>query len=198
MSVDDLINRVFALLERLDDKENTLAFFMSDNGFLWGEHGLYAAGSQKRSPYKPSVKIPFFVRWPGRVDAGAARRRLAANIDVAPTVLEAAGVRPKPAYPMDGISLLGPRQRERLLLEHYIDVGRIPEWAATYTADYQYIEYYGEDGLTPTFREYYDLGADPWQLENLLADNDPGNDPGIAHIAEQLDADRRCIGVACP
>ena len=198
MSVDDLVERVFATLEKLDDKENTLAFFMSDNGFLWGEHGLYAQGSQKRSPYKPSVKLPLFMRWPGRVEAGAARNRLAANIDVAPTILGAAGLDPDRSYPMDGIPLDADRPRRRLLLEHYVDPGRIPEWAATYTHEYEYVEYYGDDGSTPTFREYYDLESDPWQLDNLLFDRDPANDPDIARIAEQLDADRRCVGAACP
>ncbi|MDQ3783713.1 MAG: sulfatase [Actinomycetota bacterium] len=198
MSVDDLVERVFGKLKLLNDKKNTLAFFMSDNGFLWGEHGLYAEGSQKRSPYKPSVKLPLFMRWPGRVEAGTTRTRLAANIDVAPTILRAAGLQPDGAYPMDGIPLLGHRSRKRLLLEHYVDLGRIPEWAATYTQAYEYIEYYGDDGLTPTFREYYDLDSDPWQLNNLLADRDPTNDPDIAPIAEQLDADRRCVGAGCP
>lgn len=198
MSVDDLVDRVFGALERLDDKENTLAFFMSDNGFLWGEHGLYAQGSQKRSPYKPSVKIPLFMRWPGHVEAGAAKRRLSANIDVAPTILDATSVRPEAGYPVDGTSLLGDKLRKRLLLEHYGDLGKIPEWAATLTSAFEYVEYYGEDSLTPTFREYYDLKSDPWQLKNLLADGDPQNDPDVAPIAQQLDADRRCIGVACP
>jgi arylsulfatase A-like enzyme len=197
-SVDDLVERVFATLEKLDDKANTLAFFMSDNGFLWGEHGLHAQGSQKRSPYKPSVKLPLFMRWPGHVEAGAARNRLVANIDVAPTILGAAGLDPDRSYPMDGIPLDADRPRRRLLLEHYVDPGRIPEWAATYTHEYEYIEYYGDDGSTPAFREYYDLESDPWQLDNLLLDGDPANDPDIAGIAEQLHADRRCIGAACP
>ena len=198
MSVDDLVERVFGTLERYGDKAHTLAFFMSDNGFLWGEHGLHAGGSQKRSPYSPSVRIPLFMRWPGRVGAGDIRRRLAANIDVAPTILEAVGVSPDPSKPIDGIPLLGERVRRRLLLEHYVDLGRIPEWAATYTRAYQYIEYYEDDGLTPTFREYYELERDPWQLDNLLGDRDPRNDPDIAHTAEQLDVDRRCVGAACP
>lgn len=198
MSVDDLVARVFETLERLDDKRNTLAFFISDNGFLWGEHGLYANGSEKRNPYKPSVKIPLFLRWPSRVEAEATRTRLAANIDVAPTVLDAAGVEVGADYPMDGISLLGSQLRSRLLLEGYVDIGRIPEWAATYTPTYEYIEYYSEDSLTPTFREYYDLKSDPWQLRNLLGDQDPKNDPSIAQMARQLDADRQCIGASCP
>lgn len=198
MSVDDLVKRVFGVLERFDDKGNTLAFFMSDNGFLWGEHGLYAGGSQKRSPYNPSVRIPLFMRWPGRVEAGGLQDRLAANIDLVPTILDAAQIPPDGSYPLDGVSLLGDTIRTRVLLEHFVDIGRIPEWAATYTTEYQYIEYYGDDSLTPTFREYYDLERDPWQLDNLMADRVPTNDPDVAPIAEQLDRDRRCMGVGCP
>lgn len=171
---------------------------MSDNGFLWGEHGLYAGASQKRSPHTPSVRIPLFMRWPGRVEAGGSQHRLAANIDLVPTILDAAQIPPDGSYPLDGVPLLGNTKRRRLLLEHYVDIGRIPEWAATYTTEYQYIEYYGEDSLTPTFREYYDLERDPWQLDNLNGRSRPTNDPDVAPIAEQLDRDRRCVGAGCP
>jgi N-acetylglucosamine-6-sulfatase len=170
---------------------------MSDNGYLWGEHGL-ALNSGKRPPYVPSVKIPMVLRWPGRVPAGETTRRLAANIDVAVTALDAAGVESRPRWPLDGRSLLRDRARRRLLLEYWVDVGRTPEWAATQTAAYQYIEYYEEDGSTVAFREYYDLLGDPWELRNLLADRGRRNDPNVDYLSERLDEDRRCEGAECP
>src|SRR5918996_1613185 len=134
-------------------------------------------------------------------------RRLAATIDVAPTVLQAAGITPDPEYPLDGRSLLQPSTRERLLLEltggnNQIDA---PTWSSTLTPSYQYIEYYDDVSGEVTFREYYDLVNDPYQLENLLADPDPANDPPIdeqANLRLRLSRDRACQGtdglVPCP
>jgi arylsulfatase A-like enzyme len=197
MSVDELVGRVFGLLKRQNEKRRTVAFFLSDNGYLWGEHGL-ALNTGKRPPYVPSVRIPMVVRWPGRVGASKTTRRLVANIDVAPTVLDAANVEPSSRWPLDGRSLLGGGARRRLLLEYWVDVGRTPEWAATQTAAYQYIEYYEEDGTTVAFREYYDLAGDRWELRNLLADRGDGNDPDVDELSERLDEDRGCEGSDCP
>ena len=88
MSVDDLVDGVFGALDRLGETRDTLAIFTSDNGFFWGEHGL----SDKRLPYLPSTRVPLLVRWPGRVEPGTRDGRLVANVDVAPTILDAAGV----------------------------------------------------------------------------------------------------------
>lgn len=198
LSVDDLVKRVFGKLGELDERRPTLAFFLSDNGYLWGEHGLGGSVFGKRPPYTESVRLPMLMRWPDHVARGAADRRLVANIDLAPTILDAAGITPSAQIPMDGMSLLSNRTRDHLLLEYWIDVGTTPDWGSIVTPDLQYIEYYGLDGLTPTFREYYDLRRDPWQLDNLLGDRVPGNDPDVTGLSAQLAADRRCAGAGCP
>jgi arylsulfatase A-like enzyme len=74
----------------------------------------------------------------------------------------------------------------------------IPNWASLRSNTYQYIEYYASDDHTLMFREYYDLVADPWQLSNLLADADPGNDPDVARLSADLVAARRCAGTSGP
>jgi len=65
------------------------------------------------------------------------------------------------------------------------------------TAGWQYIENYDQPGASGTFREYYDLTRDPGMERNLLADDDPGNDPPAAMAAE-LAAARACKGESCP
>ena len=194
-AVDDLVERVFSSMRSLGEAENTLAFFLSDNGIMWAEHGM----KSKTTPYTSAVKVPLFVRWPGRVPKKAVDPRIAANIDVAPTILEAAGITPEPEYPLDGRSLLGGTTRDRLLLEltggnNQIDA---PTWGSTLTPEYQYIEYYDDLSGAVTFREYYDLVNDPYQLENLLADADPENDPPLdeqSALGLRLARDRRCQG----
>jgi len=194
-SVDDLVDRVMSHLAEIGE-ENTIAFFLSDNGYFWGEHGI--AGT-KRLPYLDSPRVPFGMRWPGHVAAGAIDPRMAANIDVAPTALEAAGLASPPEAPMDGVSLLTGAPRQRLLLEYYRspDALKWPNWSSTLTPTYQYIEWYEDDLRTVSFREYYDLTNDPWQLSNLLGDADPGNDPDVGALSTVLAQDRTCAGVSC-
>ncbi len=194
-SVDDLVDRLFTTMSTLGETEETLAFFLSDNGILWAEHGM----KSKSVPYTSAIKVPFLARWPGTIPQGVRDPRIVANIDIVPTVLEAAGVTPDPDYPIDGRSLLGTDSRDRLLLEFTGGNNQVdaPTWASTMTPEYQYIEYYDDTSEAVTFREYYDLVNDPFQLENLLADADPANDPPLdeqSKLGLQLARDRRCTG----
>jgi len=196
-SVDDLVNGVFRELGTLSERWRTLVFFVTDNGFVWNEHKL---GVGKRYPYDQSVRIPFLVRWQNHLPAGTRDPRLASLVDIAPTVLDAAGIGQDPGVPMDGRSLLLPATRERVLIEYFLHplLPNVPTWAAIRTTTYQYTEYYGDDGTTVTFREYYDHVADPWELTNLLGDSDPTNDPDVGTLSAQLAADRGCLGTIGP
>ncbi len=193
-SADDLVDRVMSKLRLLGEDGDTLAFFLSDNGYMWGEHQL----KSKRWQYLPSIRIPMLARWPGHIEAGARDPRIVANIDIAPTVLDALGVWPHELYAMDGRSILDSGGRDRLLLENwYFDRGA-GTWAATLTPDFHYVESYDDSGETLEFREYYDLKRDPWELRNLLGDGVSSNDPAAAALARQLAADRSCRLDACP
>ena len=195
LSVDDLVDRVLGRLQATGELDSTLVFFLSDNGYSWGEHRHVG----KFVPYTESVKVPFVVRWPGRLPAGTTDDRLAATIDIKPTVLEAAGVRPRDGEVVDGRSLLDGRRRDRLLLEYWRDQANAPgirDWAALRTPTWQYIEDHDQPG-GGTFREFYDLTSDPGMDRNLLADDDPANDPP-ASVAAELAAARTCAGAGCP
>lgn len=201
LAVDEMVDAVMTQLVEYREDRRTLAFFLSDNGFFWSEHGV----GDKRLPYLQAVEVPLFVRWPGRLEPGSTDPRFAANIDIAPTVLEAAGIVPDAEYPVDGRSLLQPADRDHLLVEYSLDeASAIPPWASYLDMRRQYTEYYGEDGRV-TFREYYDLLEDPWQLVNLLGDEDDRNDPSpveVARLSTMIARERRCVGTtgpnACP
>ncbi len=197
MSADDMVASLFQKLEELDEDEETLAFFISDNGMMLGEHGLYA----KRLPYTESIHVPFFVRWPGRVEAGAIDDRLVGNIDIAPSVLDVAGLLPEVQLEVDGRSLFGPLERNRMLTEQWGSwSANRPTWASIRTHEYQYIQYYFKDGRL-RYREFYDLVKDPWQTNNLLGDANPDNDPSpfvLKQLETQLERDRACAGLTCP
>jgi arylsulfatase A-like enzyme len=196
-SVDALVRLVRLKLNRLDEASRTLVVFMSDNGYMWADHGLYDKGA----PYTPSIRIPMLMRLPGQSQSKV-DRRLVGNIDVAPTVLDAAGIGPAPGHPMDGHSLLSKSwDRDRILAEYRNNDNpwTPPTWASTRTKRFQYTEYY-RDG-DRIFREYYNLKKDPWQLRNLLRDGREGNDPDPARLASlstRLRMDRRCKGPPAP
>ncbi len=194
MSVDAQVDRLFRTLDAHGELDNTLAIFTSDNGYLWGEHGR----TKKFVPYTEAVHVPLLIRWPGRVAAGASSDDLVSHVDLAPTMLAAAGVDAE--HVMDGRNLLAPDfVRTNVLTEYWEDPANanfIPDWASIRNERRVYTEYYGPGGGV-VFREFYDLAADPWELNNLLADGDPRNDPDLTWVENRLDEYRRCRGNAC-
>ena len=209
-SVDDLVDEVFTQLEAQGNADDTLAFFTTDNGYNWNDHGLTA----KSKPYIPGVQIPLFMRWPAnpQVRRNFSDDRLVANIDIAPTVMDAAGLADDPGTPMDGVSLLDPtKTRSRILSEYAGDQAepgesgpfwKVPPWAALLTEDYHYIENYDSDGVVPTFREFYDLQNDPYELNNLYGSRRrpvqrPAHESDGRGLSAQLAKDRICRGTEC-
>ncbi len=204
LALDEMLDRVFRHLAERGELDNTLVVYTSDSGWHWGEHGLQS----KSTPYTGSVDVPFFLRWPGVVPAGATDARPAAVVDVLPTLLDAASVTTPVRYPPDGRSLLGPGGRSESLLEWHEspDFSAYPSWASIRNRSFQYIEWYADaEGTKVGFSEYYDLAADPWQLTNMLGDGDPANDPDpalVGELAARLARYRTCAGTtgatACP
>jgi arylsulfatase A-like enzyme len=192
--VDRMVARVFHYLHESGQSRNTLAVFISDNGMLWGDHGL----TTKLYPYLRSIRVPMYLRWPGKTPAGTVDDRLVANIDIAPTILQAIHYDGGLHAPMDGKSLLDDSwHRNRILAEgwRFAFLG-LPTWAATLTKRYEFMTYY-RPGQRPA-REYYDLRSDPGELNNLLGDGKRGNNPDVAALSSRLRRDRHCVGDGCP
>jgi arylsulfatase A-like enzyme len=211
--VDDMVGRVFRVLRQLGEDRTTLAFFLSDNGFLWGEHQVAGDRGEtettitritgKRLPYTQSIHVPFLVRWPGHVRTGVQDPRFVANADIAPTIMAAAGLSPPGSVPMDGRSLLSGQARHEMFFEYFLDpiYPTIPAWASIRTTTRQYIEYYNPSGQV-IFREYYDLSKDPFQLDNLFGDASTSDDPNVSTLSKQIHLDLHCEGTSgsdpCP
>ena len=193
MSVDDMVGKVFDELNALKEGRETLAIFISDNGYAWGEHGIRG----KWRPYTESIRVPIAMRWPGHFAPGSIDTGISTNVDLAPTILAAAGIRP--AAPMDGVSLLRPGTRQRLFTEFWgnPEQGR-PDWAQIRTRRVTYIEYYDGDHSNPIFREYYRIDRDGWQLQNLLHDGNASNNPDLSHWKDLIRLYATCAGSTCP
>ncbi len=177
-TVDDTMDEIFTQLQADGELSNTLVIFMSDNGYLWGEHGYDA----KFVPYLPSVKVPLRIRWDGHVTAGT-DNRLAVNVDVLPTVLQAAGVTIPAGKPaIDGESLLTPSHRTVIYTEYFrdLDNAKIWTWASLYDRHVHYIEYTKPDNTK--VREYYNTDSDPVENLNLLGDASSANNPPASEL----------------
>ncbi|MFN8161857.1 MAG: sulfatase [Solirubrobacterales bacterium] len=205
-SVDEGVRRVIAALRRSGELSDTYVFFTSDNGFFFGEHRLERS---KFLPYEPAVHLPLLVRGPG-IRAGSTSPELAANIDIAPTVVELARARADRSF--DGRSLVpywrdsARRSRVPLLLESFakatdivpgprprrasISISAPPEnYLGVRLGPYKYVEYETGD------RELYDLARDPYELENRVTD--PRYDRVQAYLRRQLKRLQRCTGSDC-
>jgi arylsulfatase A-like enzyme len=162
LGVDRALGEIMDALERTGRLENTLIVFTSDNGISHGEHRW----TKKEAPYEEAIRVPLVIRWDaaGWVVGTELPGVLALNIDLAPTIAEAAGVAHPPT---DGVSLLpilaGERSswRSDFLIEHMEGTNPIPTYCAVRSQRWIYVRYStGEE-------ELYDLAADPFQLENL-------------------------------
>jgi N-acetylglucosamine-6-sulfatase len=167
-SVDDSIGRVLQQLKDMGVHDETLVIYMGDNGFMFGEHGLI----DKRVAYEPSIRVPMLMQCPALIKAGTVVEEMVANIDIAPTVLEAMGLK-APAH-MDGRSILplvGGRTvpwRQDFLYVYYWEKN-YPQTPTTFSLRgdrYKYITYYGLWDAD----ELYDLQSDPEETRNLLYD----------------------------
>jgi arylsulfatase A-like enzyme len=192
MSVDDLVGLLKLHLRDLGESRRTMALYLSDNGILWSEHSIY----EKRVPYTPAIRVPFMMRWPLHVAEGTSDDRLVANIDIAPTILDAAGL-PHTLDQLDGRSLFSSGSRKALLLEYWREPSKpFPSWVAVRGKTFQYVEYFTRD--KPIARELYDLESDPWQLRNLLAPASARESSSqVARLHDWLEAQRRCRQTLC-
>ena len=195
MSAEDAVNKILDALEAAGTLDETYVLFMSDNGYILGEHRLRGG---KVAPYEVSNHVPFMVSGPG-IPRGAALDAVTAQVDFAPTVMAMAG---KPVPPsVDGINLLpslkapgsaAPARRGVLLEATDTKATTDPlPWAyrGVVTPGWKYVE--RETGA----RELYNLTTDPSELRNL-AGQVPQADRQL-RMATLLERYRDCRGVGC-
>ena len=166
LSVDDSIGRVLDCLKEMGQAESTLVFYMGDNGFCFGEHGLI----DKRHMYEPSMRVPLLAYCPEIIKPGTKVPQLVQNIDIAPTILDAAGAQ-VPSY-MDGRSFLPLLEgkdlswRDMVFYEYYWEAP-FPQTPTTFgvrTDRWKFIHYHGVWDID----ELYDIQNDPDEQNNLI------------------------------
>jgi arylsulfatase A-like enzyme len=190
LAVDEAVASVVGALERAGELDETLVLFTSDNGYMHGEH---RRATGKVLPYEESVRVPLLMRGPG-VPRGRHDRRLVANIDLAPTILDAAEVPPR--RPQDGRSLLelladpGLEWGRDILIENGKGANTVPMYRGIRTPGYLYVEH-----RTTGEYELYDLRNDPYQLTSL--DGRERVELVQRDLADRLRRLANCVGPGC-
>ncbi len=163
--LDSLIGEIFELLESTDKLENTLIIFMSDNGYMMGSHWLEG----KTHAYEPSIRTPLFLRYPQWFAPGSTiKDQFATNMDIAPTVYEAAGINYEGS--MDGKSLRtlyeGTFSRQEFYyLMYHTDQAGAPIKRSFRDQYYKYIHYTCN---ADTVEEFFDMINDSLEINNLV------------------------------
>jgi len=153
-------------LQSKNQLDSTLVVYMGDNGFAFGEHGLI----DKRTAYEESMRVPLLLQCPELFGRGKKLNQVVANIDIAPTCLDAAGLTPPSS--IQGRSFLPLAQgrqipwRDGLLYEYYWERNfpQTPTIHALRGDRYKYVRYQGLWDLD----ELYDLQADRLEMQNLI------------------------------
>jgi N-acetylglucosamine-6-sulfatase len=167
-SMDSAMSRIYTALENTGKLDNTLLIFLSDNGHMYGEHTLFV----KRLAYEPSLRIPLFMRYPKWFNnASVITNQIAMNVDIAPTILDAAGI--PNTYGMDGSSLhdlySGKMNRTTMYYEYLYSTdagfGDVPSVRGIRDLHYKYIYYGCTNGMT---EEFFNLDTDPEEMTNLI------------------------------
>lgn len=180
LSVDESLGALVDHLRARKLLDSTVILFMSDNGFAFGEHGLI----DKRTAYEESMRIPLILSCPELFEQGRVVPALTANLDIAPTVLDLAGLK-APAH-LRGRSLLPLARgeevpwRDALLYEYYWERNypQTPTLHALRSDTHKYIRAHGVWDLD----ELFDLRSDPGEENNLIFT------PGHEGLAAEMNA----------
>lgn len=186
--IDEGVGQLIDALVAADSLDDTLFIVASDHGYWYGEHGLSV---ERRLAYEEAIRIPLLIRYPRLIERGRLVDEFALSIDLAPTVLELAGV-PAPAD-IDGQSLVpllrgeSPSDwRTSFLIEYNTDIvfPRVLTmgYKALRTNRWKYIRYNDLDGMD----ELYDLQSDPYEMANLI--DEPESDATVRRLSAEIDA----------
>jgi arylsulfatase A-like enzyme len=184
-ALDEQLDRLLKALDSHAMRENTVVVFTSDHGDMLWSHGWM----KKQAPFDESVRVPFLIRAPGVIPAGASSAGLVATVDLLPTLAALLGWRCPPGIEGSDRSALlrgegGAVQPETVMMGHYYagdEAARqgMPEWRAVRTPRHTYVELPGRQPWL-----LFDNETDPHQLLNLV--DRPGHAETQARLSSAL------------
>jgi arylsulfatase A-like enzyme len=160
-SMDDAVGAIMKILDEEKLAENTVVIFTSDNGGeRFSDNGIYQKG--KPHLWEGGIRVPAFIRWPGKIPAGLTTTQVAVTMDWTATILALAKAKPHPAFPLDGIDLIPviTGKQESVERTFYWRVFQRNKQKAVHDGNWKYLQ--DEKG------EYlFDLSKDPAEKMDL-------------------------------
>jgi len=180
-SVDENVGKLLDYIDRSGIGENTVVVYTSDQGFFLGEHGLF----DKRYMYDESLRTPLLIRFPGRINPGITSDQLVQNLDIAPTLLDLAGISiPEVMQGKSMIPLFDESANiawRKAIYYHFFEKGwGVDSHYGIRTDRYKIIHFYDDSDQW----EFFDLKEDPVEMINLI--DNPRYAKTISDLKEQL------------
>lgn len=182
-AMDDAVGRVLVSLKQAQLEENTLIFFISDNGGpTMGGTTVNASSNaplrgSKRTTLEGGVRVPFVVSWKGHVAPGTVYDKPVIQLDIQPTALAAAGVDVNPEWKLDGVNLLPFVTGQNKEIPHETLYWRFGDQNAIRHGDWKLVQYDLNVDNFPTRgvseKKLYNLAEDVGESKDLAASN-PG------------------------
>lgn len=178
-SADRALGRLLDEVDKLDLDKNTVVIFTSDNGYYLGEHGL----GDKRSAYEESIRLPLLVRSPFHDHKRSATQPIVLNLDLAPTIVDLAGISPPTAFqgrslkPLLEGNVPGDWRKDFLYEYFYERNFRNPPIVAVRTEHEKLVTYPGRE----SWNQFFEVRDDPYELTNQIAN------PEKADIRQRLE-----------
>lgn len=180
-SLDRNIGRTLDYLDKHDLTKNTIVIYVSDQGFYMGEHGWF----DKRFMYEESFRTPMVMRYPGVIKSGTINNQMVMNLDLGPSILDAAGI--KVPSDMQGKSFLplvkgSSKKGKNAMYYHYYENGEhavSPHFGIS-TGRYKLIRFYTRVNTW----ELFNLEKDPSEMLNIYGKK--GYDKITAELKKQL------------
>lgn len=202
-ALDQSVGAVLAKLEELELSERTLVLFSSDNGGHGRQTSMGPLRGSKGMLYEGGIRVPWIARWPGRIEAGRTGSAVILGTDLAPTLLELAGLSAPEDHPLDGTSLV-PLLDGADALERDAVFWHFPAYLQGYAKGQRWrttpasavrigrhkLHEFFEDGRL----ELYDLEADPGETRNLAEEQPELRD----RLHGRLTAWREEVGAPVP
>jgi len=183
-SVDDMLGDIIKLLDEEGILDNTMIIFSSDNGYFHGEHQF----GDKRMVYENSIRIPMVIRYPKQFAKGSNVDHFCLNIDIAPTLLDIAGMRIPSQMQGESMKKIlekgkDEHWRRSFLCTYFNDASgndKLQDVVCIRTEKYKYVANHFYINGKKDIDELYDLEKDPGEMINQI------NNPEYAQILEQL------------
>lgn len=172
LAIDDSYGRINTELESLGLLDETVIVYSSDNGFFLGSHQR----GDKRLMYEESIRIPLIIRYPKIFTPGTSEEGCALNIDIAPTLIDLAGLSvPSEMQGMSLLPLVGDNDTlnwRKSFLYEYFQESYAPGFVTMLGVRNERYKYIHFPDLHNDIDELYDLEKDPGEMHNLILDPD--------------------------